>query len=470
MSFSDLPAERWSSMRSTCALHLVGGLRRRQLVLHLVLHVGESAIDGRLDVGDAQQHGGEAALDRIGHGVLGQAEGGVGDLRVDQAILGNEAEVDIGILGASFLGGVGERLAAGNRLLRGLGGRLVLEGDLLHAPALGRVVGVLRVVVGGLRFRVGHAYRLLQFVDREHEQADLAVLGRHERLLVGFIRRLDLRLVRLGHGDGLVRIDGEVLGNACLAAPLIDDVHHAVGHSDAVDQRRGELPAQLIAPAQLQEAALAHAKPIEDVLEGKAVELAVGALEGLIALHRLSERFVRQREAELVGVRLDGRPADELSEDAIVETGGVRLLGGDAASGLLRDLVDLVLEGALILLDADLVVADLGDRAASPAGEHVGYAPNGEAQHEHRKEQLGNPSGGAASQGVEHCGDRPWLVARGAAQGMPCVPKGVLAAREIHAWPGFGRDMKRSRCGFASLPCCRRPQPHFAMLNMDQIS
>ena len=100
---------------------------------------------------------------------------------------------------------------------------------------------------------------------------------------------------------------------------LLMSVDHAVGDGDAVDQRRGELLAQLIAPAQLQEAALADAKPVEDVLEGEAVELAVRPLEGLIVLHRLGERIVRQRQAELVGVRLDRRPGDELREDAVVE-------------------------------------------------------------------------------------------------------------------------------------------------------
>ena len=176
-----------------------------------------------------------------------------------------------------------------------------------------------------------------------------------------------------------------MLGDARLAAPLVDDIHHAVGDGDAVDHGRSKLLAQLVAAAQLQEAALAQAKPIKDILEGEAIELAVGALEGLIVLHRLGERRVRQRQAKLVGVRLDGRPADELSEDAIVEPCGVRLLGRDASPGLLRDLVDLVLEGALILLETDLVVADLGDRTAAPTLEHVGDAPDGEAQHEHRK-------------------------------------------------------------------------------------
>src|SRR6185436_11326986 len=127
------------------------------------------------------------------------------------------------------------------------------------------------------------------------------------------------------------------LGDTRLGAPVVDQVYHAVGDRDAVDQCRSELLAQLIATAQLQEAALADAKPVEHVLEREAVEFAVRTLEGLIVFHRLGERGIRQRQAELIGVRLDRRPGDELGEDAIVEPGGMRLLGGYATAGLLRD-------------------------------------------------------------------------------------------------------------------------------------
>src|SRR4029079_960231 len=84
----------------------------------------------------------------------------------------------------------------------------------------------------------------------------------------------------------------------------------------------------------------------------------------------------------------------------------MRLLRRNAAPGLLRDDIELVLERALIFLDADFVAADLGQSAAAPAPEHVGDTPDREAQHEKRKEQLGNPSSGAASQSVEHFVDR----------------------------------------------------------------
>ena len=138
-----------------------------------------------------------------------------------------------------------------------------------------------------------------------------------------------------------------------------------VGHGDAVDQRRGELLAQLVAPAQREEAALADAQLVEDVLEGDARELAVGPLKAGSFFSAVDERLVRQREVELVGVRLDRGPGDELGEHAVVEPGGVRLLGRDAPPRLPRDLAELVLEGALEVLDADLVRADLGERAAA---------------------------------------------------------------------------------------------------------
>ena len=97
--------------------------------------------------GDTHQNGGKAPS--MGSDMLsfGRREGHVPDLRIDQAVLGHEAEVDVGILGAKLLGEIAERLAAGERRLGSIGRRLVLEGKLLQAAPLGRVVGVLRFLV-----------------------------------------------------------------------------------------------------------------------------------------------------------------------------------------------------------------------------------------------------------------------------------------------------------------------------------
>ena len=86
------------------------------------------------------------------------------------------------------------------------------------------------------------------------------------------------------------------------------------------------LLAQLVAPAQRQEAALAQAHILEDVLEGEAGEIAVRILERGIVLQPVDERLVRQRKTELIGVRLDRGPGDELRQHALVDAGSPRLL------------------------------------------------------------------------------------------------------------------------------------------------
>ena len=164
----------------------------------------------------------------VGDGVLRQREGGVGDLGIDQAVLGDEAEVDVGILGAGLLGDVAERLAAGERRLGGLGRRLVLEGDLLHAAPLGRVVVVLGLLVAGLAISASvTSILLLEVVDGEHQHGELAELGRDELALVGLVGLLELGVVGLRHRDRLVGVDREVLGDALLVAPAVDEVDHA---------------------------------------------------------------------------------------------------------------------------------------------------------------------------------------------------------------------------------------------------
>ena len=78
--------------------------------------------------------------------------------------------------------------------------------DLLHAAAFRRVVGFLRLVVALLRFRVRNLDVLLDLVDRQNEQGELARFRRHERRLVRLVGRLQLGLVRLGHIDGDIQI------------------------------------------------------------------------------------------------------------------------------------------------------------------------------------------------------------------------------------------------------------------------
>ncbi len=152
-----------------------------------------------------------------------QAEGGVGDLGVDQLLLRQHPEIDVALLGAGLLRHVEEVLLALDELLaRGLRRGLVLEGDLLQTPSLRPVVGFLRIQIAGLDLVVGERHVLLELIDRQQEQRQLAVLGRHELRLVGLVGLLELGVVRLGDLDHFARLELHVLDRARLVAPRIE--------------------------------------------------------------------------------------------------------------------------------------------------------------------------------------------------------------------------------------------------------
>ena len=186
-------------------------------------------------------------------------------------------------------------------------------------------------------------------------------------------------------------------GDALLVAPAVHEVDQRIGDGDAVDESARHLLAQLVAPAQRQEAALAQAHILEDVLEGDAGEIAVRILERGIVLQPVDERLVRQRKIELIGVRLDRGPSHELRQHALVDAGSPRLLRRDVAPRLPRDGAQLVLQRALEILDADLVRANLRQRAAPEIAKHGTDAPDRKADHQDREQGLGHHTRGATS-------------------------------------------------------------------------
>jgi hypothetical protein len=124
---------------------------------------------------------------------------------------------------------------------------------------------------------------------------------------------------------------------------------------------------------------------------------------------------VGQREPELFGVLVDGCLADELGQDAAIDTELTGLVRGDPAADLGRDGIELFAELGLELVRSDRRAADFGEIRVADAAEHVRDAPDREAEDEHGKQDLGHPAGGASSQGVEHCGSRVQCLSGGEA-------------------------------------------------------
>ena len=138
----------------------------RQLIAQFGSDLLQRPLLARLDLRHAQDYVGEAAFDHGRNGVLGEGESGVGDLLVDQALFGDEAEVGIGGFGTSCLGDIVERLPGRDffRCRFGLG--LVGEAELLDAAAFdhGETAGVL--IVGRFHICVADRDRLLDRVGR----------------------------------------------------------------------------------------------------------------------------------------------------------------------------------------------------------------------------------------------------------------------------------------------------------------
>ena len=79
----------------------------------------------------------------------------------------------------------------------------------------------------------------------------------------------------------------------------------------------------------MQKALLGHADPAQQFVEALLGEFTVWALEVGIIGDAVNERLVGDREAKVLGMRLDCGAADHLPENAPIEADGPRLVGRD---------------------------------------------------------------------------------------------------------------------------------------------
>ena len=184
----------------------------------------------------------------------------------------------------------------------------------------------------------------------------------------------------------------------------------AQGDRHVLEHRLGELLADFLAAAQVQIAALVVADIAQEVLERGTVEAAVGALQARVALDRLGNRALRQRQAEAAGLLVDRGAIDHVLQHRPVDAAQASLLRGRTAAEAAGEIVHHRAERRLVLLDRDLGRADAGKRALAAAGEYVGDAPDDERQHEQDEQRLQNPTGGGITQGFEHGAGCPIIV------------------------------------------------------------
>ncbi len=117
----------------------------------------------------------------------------------------------------------------------------------------------------------------------------------------------------------------------------------------------------------------------DDVLETRAVELAVGALEARIAGDALGDVGVGDAEPQFGRLFVERRLRHHLAEHLPVEAERARLIGRDRTADLAADLLQTVGIELAELLDRDFGVADVGDRVLAEAAENIADAPDREA-------------------------------------------------------------------------------------------
>src|SRR6202022_4163696 len=88
---------------------------RGDLLLQLVLRLVERLDRLRLDPGDAEDRRSESSIEHAAHRVRGKRESSLGDLRVDDLVAGDEAEIDVRGLQLTFGDEIVEGLARGKR-------------------------------------------------------------------------------------------------------------------------------------------------------------------------------------------------------------------------------------------------------------------------------------------------------------------------------------------------------------------
>ena len=154
------------------------------------------------------------------------------------------------------------------------------------------------------------------------------------------------------------------------------------------------------------EAAFAEAGITDDLLEARALELAVGAAKGRVAGDAVGDILVGKAEAQLARLFVESGFGDELTEQLTIETERARLVVRNRPAHALAELLQLVGVIGAELFDRDFGAADLGDGVDAEAAEDVADAPDREgdnqATHDDAHDGLAEPGGGGLVDTAEH--------------------------------------------------------------------
>ena len=336
----DLPESRAARTRVIDAvvqiLHLAIDALAGNAVAELILDLIERALLAGGDVCDAHDHRRERARHRLRDLSLLELESGVGNGRIDHLRLGEGAEVDVAFLELEPFQAFLERRRSLERSMSLLGSGAVGERDLLDMPALGRRESVLLSLVKGLHLLVADGDLLAHLGIGQQDERDLPELGRNEAALVLLVVRLELFLVGGLDLAGNLGIERHVRDGARLALVAVKRLDEIVGRHIAAGERLGELLAHFLRTALGEIAPLGEIVLTQDLGEGVAVELTADAVEHGIIADGIGNRRVRQIEAELLGVRINGSRTDEARDDALVDAELARLIDREAATELTR--------------------------------------------------------------------------------------------------------------------------------------
>ena len=119
-----------------------------------------------------------------------------------------------------------------------------------------------------------------------------------------------------------------------------------------------QLAAQIPLALRREKTLLAHVKVSQGLLQGERAEIACRVLKGRILHDSFEKRLVADAKMKVLGMGIDGRPADQPFKHPVLKTRFARFLQGKAAACIgAHGAQDLMLS-ARIVLGRDLGIAD----------------------------------------------------------------------------------------------------------------
>ena len=176
---------------------------------------------------------------------------------------------------------------------------------------------------------------------------------------------------------------------------------------------------------------LAESVAAQQLAENVRVERAGLVTEPRIGLDLLANHGVGQRHSQVGRRPIEQHALDHAVEDGIRQAQRARLLGLDRAAERLSEPPHGV---AILLLErrgGDLDPADFGSPVgAASRPEHVGDAPNAEAQHQEQEQDLDDQRSRALANGFQHDGfDVPETLTRARPPGDGTTRRMIEAGR-----------------------------------------